>query len=443
MATPPPRVQRVLVIDDDAAMRGLVRDALLPRGCRSEEAPHSTAAWPLLERASFDLIVLDLGLVEGWGGLEVLRRLKAWERTRAVPVVVFSAVSDPEISAKALALGAARLIGKPPADFAAIRRELAELLARPRPAAPTGAGGGPMVLLLEDDDEYRGWLTTALAAEGFRCLACAGAAEAWRALERSEPDFILLDRNLPGADGLDFCRRARGSPRWAEAPIAFLSADRVLSEGDDWLAAGADSCWLKPTGAKRLGALLKGLLRRRGAGGGPTELVPGVRLERGARRVVAGAYCSRRLSEREVRFLAFLGAAGGAPVARQAVLDAFFPGEREGAELLLNQLLRRLRAKLPGPLGSLIETRWGEGFRLVAPPGGGGANCDRPVIDRPAVRPHISGSPGGLKAPWRPKTGGTAVRRGGARPRGWRSSWGPAHPCRPWPPTWGRAPSPR
>jgi two-component system KDP operon response regulator KdpE len=113
---------RVLVVDDEPSIVRVVAANLRARGYEALTAASGEAALTVIETHQPDCIVLDLGL-PGVGGLEVLRRLRAWATT---PVVILTAVDDERDKATALDLGANDYVTKP---FA-----MAELLARVRGA---------------------------------------------------------------------------------------------------------------------------------------------------------------------------------------------------------------------------------------------------------------------------------------------------------------------
>ena len=109
---------RVLVVEDDSAIRFGVSTAFTNSGYQVTEAENGEQASLLLGSGSFDLIVLDLTL-PGIAGLELLRELRA---TRATPVIVVTARSLLRERLEGLELGADDYLVKP--------FELSELLAR-------------------------------------------------------------------------------------------------------------------------------------------------------------------------------------------------------------------------------------------------------------------------------------------------------------------------
>jgi two-component system cell cycle response regulator CpdR len=64
------------------------------------------------------------------------------------------------------------------------------------------------ILLAEDDDSLRGFLTRALERAGYEVRACADGEEALEALPEARWDLLLTDIVMPGADGIEVARQA-------------------------------------------------------------------------------------------------------------------------------------------------------------------------------------------------------------------------------------------
>ncbi|HEX8110847.1 MAG TPA: response regulator [Kofleriaceae bacterium] len=112
----------ILVIDDDAQMRRLLRNVLIGHGYTLLEAASVATAIEVVTRHQPDLVLLDLGLPDG-DGLEVIRTMRPDDRT---PIIVLSARDNEGDKVVALDLGADDYLTKP---FGA-----GELLARIRVA---------------------------------------------------------------------------------------------------------------------------------------------------------------------------------------------------------------------------------------------------------------------------------------------------------------------
>jgi diguanylate cyclase (GGDEF)-like protein len=135
-----PRPGRVLVVDDDAGLRALLRTTLEAIDLEVDEAENAQAAARQIAARRPDVVVLDLRM-PGVDGLAFCRRLKAEASTREIAVVLLTADDDARTEAAALAAGADAFLRKP---FGPLRLlEIVEHLAAgrgPRPASLGAAG---------------------------------------------------------------------------------------------------------------------------------------------------------------------------------------------------------------------------------------------------------------------------------------------------------------
>ena len=93
-------------------------------------------------------------------------------------------------------------------------------------------GGSQSLLVVEDDEATRGFLSDNLAADGFRVATATAAGEALRAIEVRRPDLVVLDLILEDGDGLKVLDRVRSADGMASRiapalPDAVHSADAV------------------------------------------------------------------------------------------------------------------------------------------------------------------------------------------------------------------------
>jgi two-component system KDP operon response regulator KdpE len=119
----------VLIVEDEARMRSLLRSVIRAHGYRSIEADSLSKGVEAATRARPDLVVLDLGLPDGHG-TEFVKRVREWS---SLPIIVLSVHDRPNEKVRALDLGADDYQTKP---FNA-----AELLARMRAALRRTAKG--------------------------------------------------------------------------------------------------------------------------------------------------------------------------------------------------------------------------------------------------------------------------------------------------------------
>ena len=101
---------KVLVVDDEPAIRRFLRTSLTAQGYQVDEAENSAAASNRLRRNAHDVLVLDLGLPDG-DGFDIIERVRGQGST--VPIIVLSARSDETGKVRALDLGADDFVTKP------------------------------------------------------------------------------------------------------------------------------------------------------------------------------------------------------------------------------------------------------------------------------------------------------------------------------------------
>jgi two-component system, sensor histidine kinase len=122
------------------------------------------------------------------------------------------------------------------------------------------------ILNVDDYDAGRYAVTRALRQAGFTVLEAVTGQEALDEVERSRPDLILLDVQLPDINGVEIARRLRSNPETSAIPILHLSATRVRdSDRALGLDAGADAYLVEPVDTSVLIATIRALLRVRRA----------------------------------------------------------------------------------------------------------------------------------------------------------------------------------
>ena len=121
------------------------------------------------------------------------------------------------------------------------------------PAPPAGrvlgvtGGARPIrVLVVDDDDDNRGWVVRLLADVGFDVRETADGAAVAAAFDAFGPQLVLLDMNMPLVDGCDVIRALRACAGGGDTAIVALTASAFDSERKAIRAAGADGCLLKP-----------------------------------------------------------------------------------------------------------------------------------------------------------------------------------------------------
>jgi two-component system OmpR family response regulator len=119
--------------------------------------------------------------------------------------------------------------------------------------------GAPHVLVVDDDREIRDLISRFLRKNGFRVDVAADGPAMREALAHGKIDLVILDRVLPGEDGIALCRALRGESRVPIIMLTLLGSERDRIAG---LETGADDYVVKPFSPHELLARVKAVLRR-------------------------------------------------------------------------------------------------------------------------------------------------------------------------------------
>lgn len=221
------------------------------------------------------------------------------------------------------------------------------------------------VLLIEDEPQTAIEILTALRGKGYEVSheisGPAGLATACGACW----DLLIVDRMLPGLDGLSLVRQLRRNQ--IQAPVLFLSALGAIDDKVLGLRAGGDDYLIKPFALAELSARIEALLRRPAVSQpvvvrlGPLELD----------RVQREAWRSGRkldLLPREFQLLDYMVQREGQVVTRAMLLEDVWKYRFTPKTNLVDVHMGRLRKKLDAPDEvPLISSIRGEGFCLRAP----------------------------------------------------------------------------
>jgi signal transduction histidine kinase/DNA-binding response OmpR family regulator len=213
----------ILVVEDDPGAAELLTRQLVSAGYRAEVARTGTAALEKARRLQPAAITLDIILpeVDGW---EVITRLKSDPATSEIPIVVVSVVDNPELG---MALGAMDYFVKP-VDGKELVNRLNHFQVQKDEIR---------VLVVDDQEANRNWLTKTLEPAGFTVIPASGGREAIDLARREKPDFVLLDLMMPEVTGFDVVEALRADESTRDVPIMVLTATN-LTEADKRLLNG-------------------------------------------------------------------------------------------------------------------------------------------------------------------------------------------------------------
>ena len=115
-----------------------------------------------------------------------------------------------------------------------------------------GPAPGARILLIDDDEDNRGWLRRLLLQVGFEVREATNGAEAVAGFDAWQPRLVLMDMNMPVMDGYAATRALRARPSGRETAIVAVTASAFDEERGAILEAGADGVVRKPCRAPEL-----------------------------------------------------------------------------------------------------------------------------------------------------------------------------------------------
>ena len=218
------------------------------------------------------------------------------------------------------------------------------------------------VLVVEDERRLAGLLARGLGEAGHDVEVRHTGPEGLQAALSGGYDSVVLDRMLPGLDGIALCTELRR--QGSTIPVLMLTALGDIRDRITGLDAGADDYLPKPFSFDELLARLRAL-NRRTADTSAGELRAGdLLVDRGRRRTFRGT-SEIELSAREFDILALMLSRAGHCVTRYQILEEVWDGETDLRSNVIDVHIAGLRAKVDKPFGRRsIETLRGAGYRL-------------------------------------------------------------------------------
>ena len=221
------------------------------------------------------------------------------------------------------------------------------------------------LLLIEDDRKAARLLAKGFQEEGFVVdIAATGEAGEEQAAV-NEYDVIVLDRLLPGKDGIAVCQTLRA--RDLSTPILMLTACGSLADRVNGLTTGADDYLTKPYAFAELLARTRALLRRSRLARPVVLRLMDLTLDPSSRRVTRGGE-RIALTSKEYTILEVLMQNAGETVSRTRLVERVWDEGSEVLDNLVDVHVSHLRKKIDrGPGPALIHTIRGFGYRLGLP----------------------------------------------------------------------------
>ena len=219
------------------------------------------------------------------------------------------------------------------------------------------------ILLIDDDRKAARVLARGLQEEGFVVDVAHSAEEGDEEAFVNDYGVILLDRMLPGMDGLSWCKALRA--RGCATPVLMLTARDALSDRVEGLNTGADDYLTKPFAFDELIARVRALLRRSDLSR-PTVMAVGTLALDPVSHVVTQDGMKIDLTQKEFALLHILMRHAGEVVSRARIAEQIWKDDLLAIDNLIDVHMGNLRRKIDPASPPWIQTVRGRGFRLSA-----------------------------------------------------------------------------
>ena len=216
--------RKIMVVEDNAATRRMVRNALMRNGHEVLEAPDGATALALMKSDQPRVILQDLMLPDA-DGFELVGKLRRLARGTDVSILAFSGFVSELDEARISTVGFDDIIAKPIAPSRLVPLIEAHLPA-PAPAG-TQFGGGRRLVIADDDPMQLKLAQFRLTRLGFDVEAVPDGPAALEAVRRRAPDIVVSDVMMPELDGFGLAMAVRQDPLLRKVPVLLLTSSYV------------------------------------------------------------------------------------------------------------------------------------------------------------------------------------------------------------------------
>lgn len=217
------------------------------------------------------------------------------------------------------------------------------------------------ILIADDDTELVKMLRTFFELRNYTVIIAPDGSETLKMIER-KPDIILLDINMPKADGIEVCQRIRDK---VSCPILFLTARADEQDRVNGLMSGGDDYILKPFSLKELEARIIAHLKReeRRQKKSTYRFQGDLSIDYSAKTVQINGQ-DIEPTKLEYSIIEFLSMNPGIVYDKERIYEKVCGYDGDGDSRVITELIRRIRKTIQKYTDTeYIETVWGMGYR--------------------------------------------------------------------------------
>jgi len=224
----------ILSVDDDPVVLEVIQQYFTQKGTKVFTATSVKDAFELLKTTPIELIISDVEMPK-FTGIQFLKKLREQTKYKQIPIIFLSISRTEANLLECIKLGATEFVTKP-FDVKKLHEKVMGLLNYKTRS----------ILVVDDDPIIETILTETLLAKGYSVNVISDGNQVVDAAKFLHPNLILLDRMLPGKEGLTILVDLKEEKETQDIPVIIVSAKTQETEVVDALKKGAADCVGKP-----------------------------------------------------------------------------------------------------------------------------------------------------------------------------------------------------
>jgi len=267
IGTPDGKDQEVLIVDDDKSVHVLFEKLLKNIDVIVKNFENGNDVIKYLETPHpIALVILDL-LMPGVDGFEVLKTIKSSEKTKDIPVVIYTGKKLTAKDRAKLSENYALLLQKTTETPETLLEQLNSLvmpsLKDTIDSAMESASEQARILLAEDDPSGQKLMRLLLSQLGYYVDLAGTGKQVLDLMEKNNYDVVLMDMEMPVMDGFTATRKLRSMDKYKDLPIIALTAHAMKEHKKKTLDAGCTDYLSKPINREKLQEILNKYLNKK------------------------------------------------------------------------------------------------------------------------------------------------------------------------------------
>ena len=188
----------ILIVDDDAQVRGLLDRGLGQKGYTVTSVPELAQALAKISKEKFDLVILDLQM-RGENGATFLKNIRGAKSD--LPIIIFSGALTKEVELEMRKAGANEVVSKG-GEISDLFIKV-ELILKADKHLFAEPAQDRSLLVIDDDDAIRGLIRQFFSKRKYKVFEAADGEAGLNLMRREKVSCVLLDMQMPGMNGLD------------------------------------------------------------------------------------------------------------------------------------------------------------------------------------------------------------------------------------------------